>query len=1681
MLALLLLAAANPLGCEAVTEALPLQSQTQDTTPGAMSTPRGGFTLTLLSDGRVVAAGGSGNGPGVQELASCDLYSPATGEWSATGALSTGRHGHSAVLLTDGRVMVIGGSVGVTALSSVELYDPATGTWSAGPAMPFPQSTTNSVVLPDGRVFVVGVGAKAALFDPATSTWTVLPDQILAHNVPVLTLLLDGRVLVSGYPGAEIFDPATSTWTRPIPVVGNRDNHAATLLANGRVLFTGGFDLWGTPLKTAEVFDPATNTAQATGSMSVARFGHRTWRLADGTVLVTGGKQSASSTELDSVERYEPATGLFSQRVTLQLARSFHEGVQLDSGLLLIAGGSTQGPPGAKYTAASELYDPTACYTSCAQLGKNCGSLGDGCGGTFECGTCAGGETCNANVCGDITAPAVTFTSPKRYEFVHNTITLTANATDASGVTRVEFYVDPLYTGEPSKLIGTVTGPGPTYSVNWDSRTTLGNILRAKAYDAAGNVGTTFVEITWRNGSPVVASYDSTRMTLVCGGLASRCDSGSQFNGRGLLGPEPHAPNTLRNTCYDSQEGTYHVNESLDALSVATLDDTPIAQGRRVKIEAKVWASATYTSDRLILLRATDVDSGAGPTWTHVATLYPTAAGLNTLSTTTLLPAGSVQAFRGVFGKNSVATLCSPYGSYDDRDDLVFFADNEPDAVPPTVALSAPVNGSILTGAVVLQASASDNFGVTEVGFFDNGQFLGSVTTEPFTFTWNSNGADNGPHTLTARALDLKGNIATSAAVEVTLDNDKTAPTVAITSPATGATLSGNVSVQVIASDNVAVRSLLLKVDGQQNYSLGGPNLTSASMPLYTQSLSNGPHTLVVQALDAAGNAMSSASVQVTVFNDITAPTVAITAPVNGAEVSGWVSIPVNANDNVAVSRVEFYLDGVLLMTRVPPDFTGSFNSALYNNGPYTLTAKAFDAAGNSAASAAVTVLVNNAGAASNASYDAALKVPRCAVGGRSCDSGTLLNGRGLVGPEPHASNTLDNCTDSSSGTYHSSESLDRLKVSTVDGTPLAAGKRVRVEATVWAYNASYDTLELYSAPNALSPVWTLLTMVTPGYSNPQTLSTTFVLPAGPLQAIRGVFRSGGVQGACIGSGSNVDRDDLVFPVATEADGVAPTVAITSPASGSTLEKSTTVAFTADDNFGVTKVELYVDGALAGTSTVAPFSLTWSTVGLTNGPHSLTAVAYDLAGNTTTSAAVGVTVSNDLTPPTVFITSPAEGALGRGTMTLAASATDNVAVTKVEFYVDGARRFSTTVAPYSFNWNSMVVGNGSHTLVVMAYDATTNVGTSPPVTFTTENDLTPPTVAMTSPANGAVLSGTVTLTADAADAYGISRVDFYVDTLMIGSATTAPYAVSVNTVLRGNGSHTLKAIAYDTASNSATSQVLTVTISNDSTPPTVALVSPVSGAVVSGTILLSANASDNVGVASVRFYINSVLLGTVSSAPYQLAWNTSTVTNGSASVRAEAVDTSGLVSPSSTVSVTVSNSAGGGAQVATYDDVLRVPKCSARGVSCDSSALLTGRGSLGPEPHQPNALGACSDGTSGSFHSDESLDRLKVTTLDGTVMLPGKTVRVEATVWAYSGYSSDKLDLYYAASATSPSWTLLTTLTPTAAGSQTLTATFTLPTGTLQAVRGVFRYGGSMGSCPGGTYTDVDDLVFVTQ
>ncbi len=168
------------------------------------------------------------------------------------------------------------------------------------------------------------------------------------------------------------------------------------------------------------------------------------------------------------------------------------------------------------------------------------------------------------------------------------------------------------------------------------------------------------------------------------------------------------------------------------------------------------------------------------------------------------------------------------------------------------------------------------------------------------------------------------------------------------------------------------------------------------------------------------------------------------------------------------------------------------------------------------------------------------------------------------------------------------------------------------------------------------------------------------------------------------------------------------------------------MAATAADNVGVVGVQFKVDGTNVGAEdTSSPFATSWNSSSVTNGTHSVTAVARDAAGNVTTSAPVSITVSNaapDTVAPTVSVSSPAAGATVSGTVSLAATAADNVGVVGVQFKVDGTNvGAEDTSSPFGASWSSASVANGTHSVTAVARDAAGNVTTSAPVSITVSN------------------------------------------------------------------------------------------------------------------------------------------------------------------------------------------------------------------------------------------------------------------------------------------------------------------------------------------------------------------------
>ncbi len=1357
----------------------------------------------------------------------------------------------------------------------------------------------------------------------------------------------------------------------------------------------------------------------------------------------------------------------------------------------------------------------------------------------------------------DRTAPQVQLVSPAPGATLGGTVSLTAIATDDAGVTLVAFFVDGVEVGADASA---------PYAVPWDT-TASGNgphALVARAYDAGGNLGESdAVLVTVDN--PGFALFDATLGAPRCAAPAPVCDSSQLLVGRGAVGPERNSPNAIGLPCGDGSAGFFHIDESVDAIRIATLDGGPLAVGKGVEVRVKVWSYVDFASDALDLYVAGDASA---PAWRFVTTLEPAAAGESVLAARLTLGEGATQALRAAFRFGGTAATCTS-GIYDDRDDLVFavapgIPDSAPpqvsiasprpgevlggattlaaiaiddrgvvsrveflvdgalvatswtsdatgrfeapwnaatvpdgtheiraravdgagnvstslpisfrvaDVQPPTVAISFPEPGAAVGGVVTLRAEASDDRAVHRVSFLVNGAVVGVATAPPWEAAWDTAALD-GPVTLVARARDAAGHETTSAPVQVHVDHvaptveitaplpdavvsgivtltadvgdvplgienvakveflangvvvavddrtypsgpcsapwrtgsypngryalvaraydaagnvgtsdpamvevkDDTPPQVSIATPEDGSAVRGIVEFTAVASDEGLLHRVELFLDGAKILSAGSPPYT-VLIDTIARGLADGDHTLEAKGYDVAGNsATATARVQV----DNTPPAISLTAPAASATVSGTYELKAMASDGHGIARVDFYVGSAVLAVDTEAPYAAEWDTTRYDNGDYEVGAVAYDAAGNATTSQ---VVVLSAWNASTADHDAARGAPACREVAPFCFSGTLLESRGPLRPRPerNAPNTLDGCADGILGEYGVDESVEGITIRSLDGAGLAPGKAVAVEVRFLAVSPEFDRVDVFHAANAHDPAWVPVATLVPTASGPQTLSATYVLPTGPVQAVRAASRYAESGPATCAPGSFDDRDDLVFAVATAGvDVTSPAVSILNPADGGTVHGAVRVAATASDDRGVARVDFEVDGTLVATGAVPPYEVDWDTTGVADGIRRITATAHDTSGNARRSNPVFVTVAG------------AANARYDATR-LAATCAARGSFCDTGTLLEGRDLLGPEVHAPSTLRASCPDGNLGRYLQEESIER---------IVLRTDDglELAPGKEAR------------VDVTVFASSAFDADELDLYHAT---GADSPAWRWVATLRPAR------------------AGLQVL------------------------SATYRLPPGALQAVR-ARFRYGGTASPCGTLTTDGTPIA---------------------GLYDDHDDLAFAVPFVAN-----ASRDASLRVPRCTDKGFYCDSGTLLDGRAGLGPEAHAPNTLRAsCADGAAGTYHVEPSIDGVRVYTPDATPLAVGTRAVAEVDVFASSAWADEAVDLHVTddALAATPVWTHAATLSPAASGLQTLAAEIRLGTGLVQAVRASYRSAAATPqACSTGATDDHDDLAF---
>ncbi|MFH1352060.1 MAG: Ig-like domain-containing protein [bacterium] len=949
-------------------------------------------------------------------------------------------------------------------------------------------------------------------------------------------------------------------------------------------------------------------------------------------------------------------------------------------------------------------------------------------------------------------------------------------------------------------------------------------------------------------------------------------------------------------------------------------------------------------------------------------------------------------------------------------------------SVPAVVSITSPADGSTVSGTVSVTVDATHPVGISKIEFYVGDDLKFTDSSFPYSWDWDTTEGDDGDYQIKVTAYNTGGG---SESKQISVTTDNSGPTVSITNPADGSISSGTVNVTAAVSDEHGISKVEFYIDGVLKF-------TDTSSPYgwnwVTTAYSESTHTVKITADDTLGH---TTSIQHTVTVDnFDPPAVSVTNPVNGSTVTATVDITADAAGVVEISRVEFYIDGILKSTDTSSPYGWSWDTTQYIDSTHTVKVIAYDAE-NQTSAGQITIIVDNVPADDE---------------WRIIDEDLVIVGKEgnsyLMWPRPKKCLGTNNDAVTLKWAKGSYPEPVWISTKTLYDYPIGYSNYDDYPAFKWAEDLDYKGYTDWRLPTVaeLQELWAVRDLyIGYNYDNywssdkhqdlPDNAYTVRFnngeptpIPKTYTSYVRAVRESQ--------TGGNSPPDISITTSTTlNADSISSgTVAVTTVAT---------------DDYGISKVEFYVDDVIKSTVTSSPYGWLWDTTLSTDGARILKTIIYDISNQTATDQ---ITVNVDNTPPDISITNPADGSTSSGTVTVTAAAFDANGITKVEFCIDDVTKSTVTTPPYVYSWDTTRSTDGLHTVEVIAYDTTRHTKSgvhiitvdnwevlpdalikaytvggnylmwpglqtclatynNNPLQWKTANtsgqpvwvstktaydypsgetsadypafkwaeelvyegygdwrlpaknelkdlydygrsyityasniywsssassatladgvrffDVGPevsddkdnlnnvravrdalpdeaPVVSITNPDAGSTSSGTVNVTADAYDDYGISKVEFYVDDVIKSTVTSSPYGWLWDTSQCTDGTHTLKAITYDTSEQTDTDQIA---VTADNTPPDVSIINPPDGSISSGTVNISAAASDNIGISKVEFYIDGDLKSTDSSSPYNWDWDTISYGESTHTVKVIAYNTANQIK-SATHTVTVDN------------------------------------------------------------------------------------------------------------------------------------------------------------------------------
>ena len=354
-------------------------------------------------------------------------------------------------------------------------------------------------------------------------------------------------------------------------------------------------------------------------------------------------------------------------------------------------------------------------------------------------------------------------------------------------------------------------------------------------------------------------------------------------------------------------------------------------------------------------------------------------------------------------------------------------------------------------------------------------------------------------------------------------------------------------------------------------------------------------------------------------------------------------------------------------------------------------------------------------------------------------------------------------------------------------------------------------------------------------------------------------------------------------------DDEAPIGYIKNPITGQTVNSMVSIEVEATDNKAIQYVSIYINNEIKITHLEEPFNYDWNTeLELDDLIYSIYAVIVDIDNNRTTIPPISVTVNNqlptDVTPPTGALTSPPAGSSVFGNTSIQVTAADDQLVDYIEIYIDGdldgTYECNRPSCSASYDWNTTTESEGEHVIQVILVDGWNNSTVLTPISVFVDNidqDDIHPTAVITQPASGQIVNGDVLIETLVYDNLEIEKVEFYINSQIVHTDSIAPdfNFLWVTDTLIDDENYVISIIAYDEVGNEGPSTAISVHVDNfDNINPSGLIMYPYGGQIISGQQTISIMADDNVGIDSVDFFINNVLVFSDFIEPYEYEWNT---------------------------------------------------------------------------------------------------------------------------------------------------------------------------------------------------------------